>query len=99
MHSQRINRLSRKFLIALSLIALLSVISGYFQAPQPDEGSAAHIFQLSIVLFAGMLLVFLATADWTQPLRNVRALLIPGSALVLAFGALFYLEHYFYVVH
>jgi len=46
-----------------------------------------------------MLLVFLATAEWKQPLRSARALMIPGSALVVAFAALFYLEHYFYVMH
>lgn len=97
MFSQRLNRISRTSLIVLSIIALLTVISGYFQAPQPDEGSAAHIFQISVVLFAGVLLVFLATADWKQRLRSVQALLIPGSALVAAFAALFYLEHYYYL--
>ena len=99
MLSQRLNRVSRTLLIVLSLIALLCVVSGYFQAPQPDEGSAAHIFQISVVLFAGVLPVFLATADWKQPVRSVQALLVPGSALIVAFVALFYLEHYFYVVH
>ncbi len=99
MVSQRLNRISRTSLLVLSLIALLTVISGYFQAPQPDEGWAAHIFQLSIALFAGMLLIFIATADWKQPIRNGRALAIPGSALAMAFAALFYLEHYYYVAH
>lgn len=97
MTSQRLNRISRTSLVVLSIIALLTVISGYFQAPQPDEGSAAHIFQLSVVAFVAMLLVFLATADWKQPRRNVRALRIPGTALILAFAALFYLEHFFYL--
>jgi len=97
MHSHRLNRISRTSLIVFSLIALLCVISGFFQAPQPDEGSAAHIFQISVVLFAGMLLVFLATADWKRPIRSVQALVIPGSALVAAFAALFYLEQYFYL--
>lgn len=99
MLSERLNRISRRSLIIFSLIALLMVISGFFQAPQADEGSAAHIFQISVVLFVGALLVFLATADWKQPLRSARPLVIPGSALVLAFAALFYLEHYFYVSH
>ncbi|HTZ96255.1 MAG TPA: hypothetical protein VMB18_07655 [Terriglobales bacterium] len=51
--------------IVLSLIALLAVVSGYFQAPQPDERSSAHIFQLSVVLLAPMILIFLSAADWT----------------------------------
>jgi hypothetical protein len=41
-----------------------------------------------------MTLLFLATADWKQPLRNARSLAIPAAALVVAFGALYHLEHY-----
>ena len=94
MNVQRINRVSGKVVIVLSLIALLAVLSGYTQPPHPDEGTAAHIFQLSIVLLVPMILLFLATADWRQPLRSARPLTIPGFALVLAFGALYYLEHF-----
>ena len=96
---QRLHRISHRLPIAFSLSALLAVISGFFQAPQPDEGAAAHIFQLSVVAFAAMFLAFLATADWKQPTRAARALVIPGSAIIVAFAALFYLEHYFYVAH
>ena len=94
MRGQQINRISGKVLIVLSLIALLAVLSGYTQPPQPDEGAAAHIFQLSIVALVPMTLLFLATADWRQPLRSARPLALPAVALVLAFGALYYLEHY-----
>jgi hypothetical protein len=94
MHAQQINRASNKVLIVLSLIALLAVLSGYSQPPQADEGSAAHIFQLSMLALVPMILLFLTTADWRQPFRSVRPLAFPAAALVLAFGALFYLEHY-----
>jgi hypothetical protein len=94
MSGQQINRASGKVLIVLALIALLAVLSGYTQPPQPDEGWAAHIFQLSIVLLAPMILLFLATADWKQPVRSARPLALPVAALVLAFGTLYYLEHY-----
>ena len=90
----QINRISGKVIIALSLIALLAVLSGYFQPPQPDEGTAAHIFQLSIVALAPMLLLFLATTDWRRPSRGARPLAFPVAALVVAFAALYYLEHY-----
>jgi hypothetical protein len=43
---------------------------------------------------APAILLFLATADWRQPLRSVRPLLLSAVTLVLAFGALYYLEHY-----
>jgi hypothetical protein len=95
MRAQQINRLSGKVLIVLSLVALLAVLSGYFQPRQPDEGAAAHIFQLSIVVLVPMIVLFLATADWNRPLQSAtRPLAIPAAALVFAFGALYYLEHY-----
>lgn len=94
MREQQINRVSAKVLIVLSLTALLAVLSGYTQPPQPDEGAGAHIFQLSIVALVPMILLFLATTDWRQPLRNARLLAFPAAALVVAFGALYYLEHY-----
>ena len=94
MRGQQINRVSGKVLIVLSVMALLSVLSGYLQPPQPDEGAAAHIFQLSIVALVPMILLFLATADWRQPLRSTRPLAFSIAALVIAFGALYYLEHY-----
>ena len=50
MHGQQINRVSSMAVFVLSLTALIAVLSGYAQPPQPDEGTAAHIFQLSIVL-------------------------------------------------
>ncbi len=94
MGGQQINRITFKIILVLSFIALLAVLSGYAQPPQPDEGTAAHIFQLSIVALVPMILLFFGTADWKKPLQSVRRLAFPGAALVLAFGALYYLEHY-----
>jgi hypothetical protein len=102
--AQRINHVSGIVLIILSLTALLTVLSGYrvsfspfsiyTQPLEPDEGTQAHIFQLSIVALAPMILLFLATADWTRPLRSTRPLAFSATAVVLAFGALYYLEHH-----
>jgi len=89
-----LNKLSGYALILLSLTALLSVLSGYSGPPQPDEGTGAHIFQLSIVAIAPTILLFVATTDWRRPLRSLRPLAFSAAALVLAFGALYYLEHY-----
>lgn len=83
-------------MLVLSFIALLTVLTGYFQAPQPDEGAAAHIFQLSIVLLCPAFLIFLVTADWSHT-RRVFQTIVPASAAVfLAFAALYYLEHVWY---
>ena len=94
MDGQQINRVSRRVVSILSLTALFAVLSGYTQPPQSDEGTAAHIFQLSIVALVPMIFLFLATADWRKPLRNARLLAFPAIVLILAFGALYYLEHY-----
>ena len=92
--TRRINRVSSQVVFALSVTALLAVLSGYTHQPQPDEGMAAHIFQLSIVALVPVVLLFFATADWKEPLRSMRPLAYPAAALVCAVGALYYLEHY-----
>jgi hypothetical protein len=104
MRGQRINRVSGIVLIVLSVTALLTVLSGYrvsFQPfsiytepPQPDEGTGAHIFQLSIAALAPTILLFLATLDWKRPVRSARPLAFSAAAVALAFGALYYLEHH-----
>jgi hypothetical protein len=100
MRGQQINRMSTIALIVLSLTALLDVLLfGYTQPPLPDEGTGAHIFQLSIVALVPTGFLFLATADWTQPVRTGRRLAFPAAVVVLAFAALYYLEHYFYPAH
>jgi hypothetical protein len=90
----RINRASGLLLIAQSLTALLAVLGGFTQPPQPDEGVGAHIFQLSIIALVPTILLFLVTANWRQPSRSARPLAFSTAALVLAFGALYYLEHH-----
>ena len=100
MRAQQINRASTMALIVLSVTALLDVLTlGYTQPPLPDEGTGAHIFQLAIVALVPTGFLFLATADWTHPVRAVRLLAFPVAVVILAFMALYYLEHYFYPMH
>jgi hypothetical protein len=89
-----INSFSGNVILFLSVIALLAVLSGYAEPPQLDEGTGAHVFQLSIAALVPMILLFLATADWKRPWRNARPLAFSAAVLVFAFGALYYLEHY-----
>ena len=94
MQQQKINRLSAIGLIVLSVTALLDVLLlGYTQPPIADEGTGAHIFQLAILALVPTGVLFLATADWTQPVRIGRRLAIPAVVVVLAFAALYHLEH------
>ena len=101
MREQQVNRLSTIGLIVLSLTALMmllpvaarAVVSGHMPPPDPDEGTAAHIFQLAIAALVPTGLVFLATADWNHPLRIARRLAFPAAAVVLAFCFLYFWEH------
>ena len=100
MNALQINRISTAGLVVLSLVALLDVLLlGYARPPLADEGAGAHIFQLAIFLLIPVGLAFLATADWTEPTRIVRRLIVPAIVTALAFAALFYLEHYYYPAH
>jgi hypothetical protein len=89
----QVNRVSGIAGIVLSLVALVTVLIGSTQPPQPDEGTGAHIFQLSVVLAVPVLLLFVATADWARPRRSLFPLVISVTTLVLAFVALYHLEH------
>ena len=94
MGAQRINSISGTILTALSLTALLDVLLlGYTRPPLPDEGMGAHIFQLSIAALVPMTILFVVTADWSRPLRTAVPLAFAVAATVLAFVALYYLEH------
>ena len=99
---ESVNRASLVAVFAFSLIALSTLVvalsvtllsTGHLPQPEPDEGTAAHIFQLSIALLMPAILVFLATANWARPARVFRALVLPAAAVVLAFGMLYYFEH------
>ena len=96
MRTQQLNRLSGVGLVLLSLTALVVVLWGYAQPPLADEGTGAHIFQLSIVALVPMTVVFVTTADWSRPSRTLWPLAIAVAASVLAFAALYYLEHVYY---
>src|SRR5438270_718257 len=78
MLAERVNRFCGIVLSILAGVALLSVLSGYMQPRQPDEGTAAHIFQLAVVALLPILVLFFATVDWKKPLRSTRLLAIPA---------------------
>ena len=96
MDAQKINKVSAKALLALSLIAVGAVFSGYTlprETIADDEGTGAHLFQLSIATLIPVVLVFLCTADWKRPKRSTLPLVLPTAALIVAFAALYCLEH------
>ena len=101
MSGQRVNRISGHVVLGLALFAMILVVGatvmamlGWFNpAPDGDEGTAAHLFQLAIVLLIPTGLTFVATANWRQPWNVAKRLVVPAAALVVAFSTLYYMEH------
>lgn len=95
------NRVSAGLVIFLSLTALVPIVlallrialTGQVPPPERDEGSGAHVFQLSIAGLVPALLVFVASADWARPWRVARTLALPAVAVALAFALLYHYEH------
>jgi hypothetical protein len=100
-HAVAVNKVSLIAVFAFSLIAFSTLVvtlsaallAGHMPQPEPDEGTAAHIFQLSIALLMPSALVFLVTANWARPGHVVRALVLPACAVAFAFGLLYWFEH------
>lgn len=99
-----VRRISVSGMFFFSLVALGTILTavvpiiltGQVPPPARDEGTQAHIFQLSIAALLPVGLVFFATADWQRPWRVGRALAIPAVAVLAAFALLYYFEHIVY---
>lgn len=88
---QAINRVCAIAPVVMSLIALLMVlivVTTGWERHLKDEGAAAHIFQLMIVLQGPFVLAFLATATWNRTVTIALPLAFQVLAIGLAFGAL-----------
>ena len=86
-------RLNRLLMVApvLCSIAALALVLGNIAAhvpPQRDEGAAAHAFQLLIAGQVPLVMLFVASADWTRPARPLLAMLVQALAGLCGLGAL-----------
>jgi len=101
MNNEAINRISGHVVLGLSVFAMLLVVGatvlatlGRFNpSPDGDEGTAARLFQLAILLLMPAGLAYLVTADWRQPVKVAKRLIVPALALVAAFSTLYYMEN------
>ena len=90
------NRVAGAVLVLLSLVLLGDVASGVASPPQPpptDEGTRAHIFQLTVALIVPAMLAGVLTWDRRYSLRTAWPLALAAAALVLSFAGVFYIEH------
>ncbi len=78
--------------MALSLFATAIVIGNVAAgaAPQPDENAWAHLYQLAMAAQAPLVLLFVATANWTRARSAMILLVAQLCAAAIAFGALWW---------
>jgi len=74
----------------LALFIVLVVVMTGWQRHDRDEGTAAYLFQLLIVLQIPLFAIFLATANWRRLGAIARQVLFQLAALSLAFGSVAY---------
>jgi hypothetical protein len=93
MRREIVNRIAANTPSILSLLAfalvLISVATGWGQVPG-DEGAAAHIFQLLIVVQLPFTVTYIMTADWRRRGPAMTRIALQVAALVLAFAPVAY---------
>jgi len=72
------------FLSGAAFLLVLGVVVTGWERHLPDEGAAAHLFQLMIVAQIPLIALFLGTADRSQSRSIGKWLLIDLAAIALA---------------
>jgi len=75
-----------------ALVVVLVFLASHGPAPQPDEGAAAHIWQ---ILMAGQIpIVFFFAVKWVPqtPRRAIPILILQGVAALAAMAPVFLLR-------
>ena len=93
MRREIVNRIAANTPPILSLLAfmlvLASVATGWGQVPG-DEGAAAHIFQLLVVVQVPFIVTYIMTADWRRRGSVLGRIVLQAAALVLALTPVVY---------
>jgi hypothetical protein len=90
----RVHRIGALAILFLSAMALLTILIGIGQPPQPDEGTLAHLFQLAVGAILPAALVFFFFADPQRPWREMKIVALASVMLVVAFTLLYWMEHH-----
>jgi uncharacterized membrane protein YozB (DUF420 family) len=82
--------------VAAAVIVLVGASAAIASGPPPasphDEGTGAHLFQLSVAGAGLAGVVFLATIDRRGSARAAKTLALAAACLALAFAVLFWFE-------
>jgi hypothetical protein len=89
MDRKDVNKFCGRAPVVMSLLAfavvLVAAATGW-ESGLHDEGAGAHIFQLLIIAEAPVVLVFLATANWSRALQVAGLVAVQAAALSVAIG-------------
>jgi len=83
----RLNRVAFAIPLVCSLAAFALVVAALtagWETHDGDEGAAAHLFQLLMVVQLPFIAAFVLTADWRPATAPARRLALQGAALALA---------------
>jgi peptidoglycan/LPS O-acetylase OafA/YrhL len=86
MDVQHINFTSGIALVVLSLVALGGVLLGLRKPPRARVRKPHPLFEMSVLVMCVVIVVYLGTADWSQP-RGALPLALSGLVLAVALGA------------
>jgi len=88
----RTNRICTVLPVMFSIIALGLVLGAVAAGvpPQSDEGTLAHLYQLLMAAQFPLVIVFIATAEWTRPRQAMIVLMVQAIAGAAALAALFW---------
>jgi hypothetical protein len=102
----QLNRLSTAGLLVVSAAAFATVLplwydmfTGHVPPPQGDEGTAAHVFQLCILMLLPLGVGFVSSVEWSHPAVALKPVLTSALLAVLALGTVVYLENVYYAAH
>jgi hypothetical protein len=73
---------------ALAIVAL--VLATGWERGLKDEGAAAHLWQLLIILQLPLVAAFVLTADWRRPGPAGRTLMLQAALVALAMAPVAY---------
>ena len=94
MHISEIKHPGAWIPIAMSLAALLTVLSHVVMfgvAREPDEGTAAHIWQLLMAGQAPVVAFYAVTGLWRAPVETLKVLAVQAGAALAALAPVYWL--------
>ena len=90
MDQAQFNTICGAALVALSLLALASVLGEFRKPVRLRRARPSQLFETTVLVMDVLVVTFLLTADWTRPMVSSRPLALCGLAVAATVGALYW---------